>query len=592
MSDPSAAASDRVVPKLCGADIEFGNLIVGGAPDRWGDTAGEAARAVLDEIPGHSRNAAHYYSASAYSCSYDDGDWQSPGAGLYGNTYRHDRDGTSPRYGHGSGYREYAQDRGRKFLPANGGAAYIDLDHLEICLPEVRSAADHVAAFGAMLRISREAMNRANQYMPTGKTIKILVNNSNGHGSSYGSHLNFLTTRACWHNIFNRRMHYLLFLASYQCASIVLSGAGKVGSEIPAEPARYQISARADFFEVLAGPQTTIHRPICNCRDEALTGLPGLGGGEERLARLHSIFFDNTLCQTASFLKVGMTQVVLAMIEQEQVPVQLLLDDPVESLHRWSRDPGLAAKNRLIDGAEYTVVDLLEAVFEKAKRFVDAGRADGLVDDVGRIMDVWGDCLQQLRRREFDKLAGRIDWIAKLSLLERTAAKRQIGWDSPSMKYLDHMYASLDPAEGLYWALERAGAVQKVVSDGEIERFVHEPPENTRAWLRAYILRHADPGAVDDVDWDMVRMRQKNPSPGSWPAYHHPELWMSDPLRFTREECEPVLKAAPSLMDGLAALGLGRQVENGLPAAPASTAIVQSNYSIRPAVPGKHFTGD
>mgnify|MGYP000615072306 CR=1 FL=1 len=50
------------------------------------------------------------------------------------------------------------QDWGRKFLATNGGCIYIDSNHLEICLPEVRRALEHVAAWHAMLRIARAAL--------------------------------------------------------------------------------------------------------------------------------------------------------------------------------------------------------------------------------------------------------------------------------------------------------------------------------------------------------------------------------------------------------------------------------------------------
>jgi proteasome accessory factor A len=584
MSHSRTHADDRVVPKLCGADIELGNMIVGDLSSRAA-SAGDAARALLDEIVGFSRTSAKPYCASSYA----DSAWEAPVGGSYGDSRMHDRDSAYAEQG--SGYQEYAQDRGRKFLPANGGCVYIDLDHLEICLPEVKSAFDHVAAFGAMLRIAREAMVRANDRMPAGRTIKVLVNNSNGHGSSYGSHLNFLTTRECWNNIFDRRMHYLLFLASYQCASIVLCGAGKVGSENSTAPARYQIAARADFFEVLTGPQTTVRRPICNSRDEALAGKPGASDEDKRLGRLHSIFFDNTLCHTSSLLKVGMTQIVLAMIEQEQVPAQLLLADPVESLHRWSRDPELKIKNPLIDGTEFTAVELLEAVFEKVTRFVDAGRANGIVPDVDRIMELWGECLRKLRQRDFDYLARRIDWVAKLSLLERTVARRRLSWESPEIKYLDHLYSSLDPSQGLYWALERGGAVEKLVSDGQIERFVHEPPDDTRAWLRAHILRNAEPGLLDDMDWDMVRIREKTVSPAGWTYYDYPALTMASPLRFTSQECQQTLRTAPSLIEGLRVLGLGREIDSRSTPESTNTTIVQCKQTL-PALPGELLQGD
>jgi hypothetical protein len=58
--------------------------------------------------------------------------------------------------------------------PPMAAASYIDLDHLELCLSE---------------------------------TIQVLVNNSDGHAHSYGSHLNFLVTRGAWDNI-RRKPHY------------------------------------------------------------------------------------------------------------------------------------------------------------------------------------------------------------------------------------------------------------------------------------------------------------------------------------------------------------------------------------------------
>jgi len=144
----------RGVPKLCGADVELGNFVLG--LERLNGTGYEASRALLREI-------------------------EAPYAerGVYGM----------------GGYAYNPQDWGRKFLASNGGCAYIDLDHLEICQPEVLSAYDHVAAWHAMLRIARGALDAANAKLPAGQTIHVLVNNSDGRGNAYGSHLNFLVTR-------------------------------------------------------------------------------------------------------------------------------------------------------------------------------------------------------------------------------------------------------------------------------------------------------------------------------------------------------------------------------------------------------------
>ena len=386
---------------------------------RWGISFSRAAAALrstpptppalLAQVQGHARQVGYGWSRNA---TYYDS---------FGQERGYD-DGYSTA---GDGYRPYAQDYGRKFLPGNGGCAYIDLHHLELCTPECRSAFDHLAASRAMLLIGRGAMDRANEHLPADTTLKVLANNSDGQGHSYGSHLNFLVTRQCFDNILHRKMHFLQFLGSFQAAAIVLTGAGKVGSENGMDPVKYQISSRADFIETMVSEATTYRRPLVNVRDESLTGEPEQRN--QRPARLHVIMFDHVLCHHAALLRVGMMQVVLCMIEQQQAPAKFMLDEPVAALHQWSRDPDLNARAVLVGGRAYTAVDLLSAIYEKARRFVDAGRAEGLVPQVGQIMNLWGECLDRLRRRNMDYLSERIDWVAKRHVLQRAGIRRGRG---------------------------------------------------------------------------------------------------------------------------------------------------------------------
>jgi proteasome accessory factor A len=195
-----------------------------------------------------------------------------------------------------------------------------------------------------MLRLARRAQTAANAELADGRIIEVVVNNSDGQGNSYGSHLDFLITRDAWDDLFRHRLHTLPFLASYQAsASVHRPGSG------PERPAGsgYQISQRADFFETLSSIETTQRRPIVNSRNEALCGgfrravkgnIPALD-----MARLHVIFYDNTLCPVACLLKVGVLQIVLAMIEVGRVNPELILDNPLAAVRDWSHDPSLRA---------------------------------------------------------------------------------------------------------------------------------------------------------------------------------------------------------------------------------------------------------
>jgi proteasome accessory factor A len=507
----------RRVPKLCGADAELGNFVLGLEHSRA--TGAEASRALLRKIEGVS------------STSGGSG-WSGGGITSGGASYWYD-----------------AQDWGRKYLASNGGCVYIDLDHIELCIPEVLSAWDYVAASHAMYRITQDAQARANQEMPEGQSIQVLINNSDGLSHSYGSHLNFLVTRETWDNLFVRKLHQLLFLASYQVSSIVFTGQGKVGSENGRPAAPYQLSQRADFVETLMGTQTTHTRPIVNSRDEALCGgrtyRVSDASADLGLARLHCIFFDNTLCHVASLLKVGVTQIILAMIESDATNLDLLLDDPVGAVVRWSHGADLKARNRLTSGEEVTAVELQLRFLAEAKQFARTGCLD-TVPRADEILELWEDTLLKLQARDFASLTGRLDWVLKLHVIEHSLRQRaHLHWDSPELKHLDFLYGSLDPSEGLYWAYEDSGLIERVVSEDEIQHFVHEPPEETRAWTRAMLLRALNPERARGVDWDRIKVALDTDRGYARVV----EVRLDDPLGFTRSETGPLFQRARSLRE-------------------------------------------
>jgi hypothetical protein len=88
--------------------------------------------------------------------------------------------------------------------------------------------------------------------------------------------------------------------------------------------------------------------------------------------------------------------------------------------------------------------------------------------------------------------------------------------------------------------------VEKVVSDEAIEHFVHSPPNDTRAWLRAHILSRA-PDLIDSVDWDFIRFRFRNNRQTHLFSYKTLKM---DPL-LTRQECEPLVQRLDSREGGL-----------------------------------------
>ena len=558
------------LPKLCGADIELGNFTVG--PESIGSTGYEAAQALLAEIPGLPLRSSRYdsYRDGGNACStrshgggYGNGygrnagsAYSSGGAGNQGSSHSVARGGPSA-YGHGTlsvvshGNGDHActgsysstappasnlQDVGRRFLASNGGSAYIDLAHLELCLPEVRSAFEHVAAWHGMLRLARAALHSANRLRPEDDRIQVLVNNSDGLGNSYGSHMNYLLRRRTWDNIFCRKPHYLQYLASFQASLIVLTGQGKVGAENRRPSVPYQLSQRADYFASLTGPQTTFDRPLVNSRDEALSGRRGNHDDPGAPARLHVIFFDSALAHGSALFRVGPMQLILTLMELGLVNPRLILDDPLDAVLAYSHDPTLKARAPLISGERFTALEVQSSYLEDVRRYAAQGVFEGVVPRAGEIIALWEDTLGKLANGDWMAVAPRLDWVLKLTSIERALDKNpSLDWDSPAVKVIDHLYSSLGE-DGLYWAYESSGLAEQLVPPERVAYFTQNPPEDTRAWTRAMLLRRAEPGSVVSVDWDSMTFKLIGCH--DWPSYRTIDL--ADPLGYTQAEAQPI----------------------------------------------------
>lgn len=522
------------IPKLCGSDSELANFFVAGE-----GTPGEAARLVLREVVGYPKEdrhrvARHESTSSRGSSSGSWADVVRGHSGTNGVSYA-SRTGWSGWGGasYGTTSDASSMDYGRKYLAGNGGCIYIDLSHVELCTPEVTSARDHVGHSHAMFRIARRALEAANAKLAPRRKIALLASNSDGHGHSFGSHLNFLMSRRGFDDL-HRKWHRQAVLAAHQLSSIVITGLGKVGAENGAPHVAFQLSQRADFLTSLSAPQTTYDRPLINTRDEPLCGQhavsAGRGDGSGK-ARLHVIFYDHNLCHAAGLLKVGTLQILLAMLEVGRAPLAAALDDPLAALEAYSHDVLLEATAPLVDGRNATAVDVQRILLEAASAFVDEGGCEGVVPDAREIVALWADTLERLAAKDYETLSRRLDWPLKLHILLRAMEQNPaFTWDSPEIKMLDHLYSSLD-ADGLYWAYERTGCLERLLSEDELDRMEQEPPGDTRAYARAMLLRHGATHPIEDVDWDRVDFAARGSNGG---FCRRRVVALSDPLAGTK----------------------------------------------------------
>src|SRR5205809_2776079 len=222
----------------------------------------------------------------------------------------------------------------------NGARLYVDHAHPEYSTPEVTSPRDAVLWDKAGERVMAEAARRA-ATIPGSAPIHLYKNNTDNKGVSYGSHENYLMKRQ------TPFADIVQFLTPFFVSRQIVCGAGRAGMGQDGAAPGFQISQRADFFEVEVGLETTLKRPIINTRDEPHADA-------DRYRRLHVIVGDANLSEISTYLKVGMTSLVLAMIEDAFLPDDLGIAQPVRELKHVSHDPSLKHRVKLRDGRRLT----------------------------------------------------------------------------------------------------------------------------------------------------------------------------------------------------------------------------------------------
>jgi proteasome accessory factor A len=374
----------------------------------------------------------------------------------------------------------------------NGARLYVDHAHPEYSSPEVTNPRDAVVWDKAGERVMAEAARLAG-LSPGTASIQLYKNNVDNKGASYGCHENYLMNRSTPFAEIVR--HLIPFFVSRQ----VVCGAGRVGIGQDGGKDGFQLSQRADYFEVEVGLETTLKRPIINTRDEP-------HADPERYRRLHVIIGDANLAEISTYLKLGTTSLVLSMIEDGFLGVDLSVERPVNSLHEVSHDPSLAYLITLKDGRKLTAVQLQMEYAEQARKFVQDRYGHDVDPETADVLDRWEAVLAALERDPME-LSGQLDWVAKLALLESYRDRDGYEWSHPKLHLVDLQYSDVRPNKGLYHRLVSMGRIERLVDDAEIARAVQEPPEDTRAYFRGRCLaqyaRHVAAASWDSVIFDL-----------------------------------------------------------------------------------------
>jgi len=413
----------------------------------------------------------------------------------------------------------------------NGARLYVDHAHPEYSTPECTNPRAAVIWDKAGERVMAEAAVKA-ATVPGASPIQLYKNNTDNKGASYGCHENYLMRRATPFADIVRNL--TPFFVSRQ----VVCGAGRVGQGADGRNEGFQISQRADFFEVEVGLETTLKRPIINTRDEP-------HADPEKYRRLHVIIGDANMSEVSTYLKLGTTALVLAMIEERFLDGDLALETPVAELRAVSHDPTCRHLVTLRDGRRMTAVQLQMEYLDRARKYTEDRYGADVDEMTADVLDRWESVLGRLA--EDPMLTSReLDWVAKLELLEGYRTRDRLGWGHSRLQLVDLQYSDVRPERGLYNRLAARDRMVRIVSDEEVTRAIENPPEDTRAYFRGRCLQKY-PDAVAAASWDSVIFD----IPGHDSLQRVPTL---EPLRGTRAHVGELIARCRTATDLVAAL--------------------------------------
>jgi proteasome accessory factor A len=378
----------------------------------------------------------------------------------------------------------------------NGARLYLDVgSHPEYATPECDSVVALVAHDKAGERILEALLAAAEVRLHEegiSGQVYLFKNNTDSAGNSYGCHENYLVARQ---GEFARMADVLIpFFVTRQ----VYCGAGKVLHG--PRGAQFCIAQRAEHIWEGVSSATTRSRPIINTRDEPHADA-------ERFRRLHVIVGDSNMSEFTTWLKVGVTDLVLRMVEANTVMRDLSLENPIRAIREISHDVTCRKKVRLANGRELTAIEIQMEYLERTERFLERRGADA---QSKQLLLEWREALEALAAGESDRLVDKVDWVAKQLMIDRYRVKHGLPLSSPRVALLDLAYHDVNRTRGLYYLMERQGRVQRVSEEKEISRAMREPPQTTRAKLRGDFIKHAKQKRRDyTVDWVHLKLNDQ-----------------------------------------------------------------------------------
>jgi proteasome accessory factor A len=186
----------------------------------------------------------------------------------------------------------------------------------------------------------------------------------------------------------------------------------------------------------------------------------------------------------------------------------LTMENPIRAIREIAHDLTGRRKVRLANGREASVLEIQGEYLSRVRDFVD--RREISTPLIARVLDLWERGLKAVESGDLSLVEREIDWVTKWRLIERYREQNGLPLGHPRIAQLDLAYHDIHRERGLYYLLEKRGAVARVTSDLEIFKAKSIPPQTTRARLRGNFIQRAQERRRDfTVDWVHLKLNDQ-----------------------------------------------------------------------------------
>lgn len=258
--------------------------------------------------------------------------------------------------------------------------------------------------------------------------------------------------------------------------------------------------------------------------------------------RLHIIGGDSNILETATYLKVGVTSLILALIDNGVAPT-LKCAHPLAALHAIAKTGDCHGRYlTTTDDEKLSALEVQHRYLEQAKKYIPAAVFDSETtrEESLHILALWERALDAIDTNDIAWMVGRFDHVTKKYLFERQCSRMPDALPytiDEARKNFDVYYHNvtdrrLQERMNIQWHSRR------IVSDEDIRSMKKNPPANTRAYMRGTFVssavKRADHISDNVIAWNMLSYRRKL-------AYRR-EIFLQDPLCYQSDEFSSFLK--------------------------------------------------